>query len=207
MQIQYTIITERECLQNGKSKAHIKSKAKKSTSKKITKNKQTKIPVKKHRAKNSKATAIMVQERVAYIQRLRLHEYTGGDILKLSKVKRWGIKQDAIYAYIAQADKNIREYKKSDLPKWLKECEQKLRELYLHNFLIGDYGECRRVLDTANKILGFEKLKLQVEKTETQNININIKQEMQKPQRIEEVVTEMINNGLIPKEILEGVRN
>jgi hypothetical protein len=170
-------------------------------------NKIIKSPKKK--IKFHKTPSISVAERVEFIKRLRLAEYAYSDIIKINKVKRWGVKQDQIFQYIAKADKEIREYKKSDMPKWIKECEQKLKQLFLVNYSLGDFTECRRVLDTANKILGFEKLKVEIDKTETTNINIKITKEITEPARIEEVIEEAFNSKLIPQELLEkiGVSN
>jgi len=155
--------------------------------------------------KRHKCTAVQIANRVEIIKKMRLAEYGLYDILKNSIVKKWKVSEPTVVTYISQADKQIKEYKRSDMPKWIKECEQRLKQLFLVNFQIGEYAECRRVLDTANKILGFEKLKLEVEKTETKTININIKQEIEDSSRIEEVIEEAFKSRLIPVELLEKI--
>jgi hypothetical protein len=167
---------------------------------------KTKKPLKNKIIKYKKCTAIESANRVEFIKKLRLAWYSFSDILINAKVKKWKISSDGILYYIAKADKEIKEYKKSDMPKWIKECEQKLIQLYLTNFQIGDFAECRRVLDTANKILGFEKLKVEIDKTETTTINVNIRKEVEAPERIEDVLKKALEDNLIPAELI-GSKN
>lgn len=150
-----------------------------------------------------KATQIIMEHRIEHIKKLRLAEYTLSDILKNPIVRKWKVSEASIIAYISKADKKIMEYKRSDLPKWIKECEQKLRSLYLINFQKGNYVECRKILETANRILGYEKLKVEME--QNTNINISITKEMEDPKRIEEVILEAINADIVSKETLEKI--
>jgi len=156
--------------------------------------------------KSRKCTAIEAAFRIEFIKKLRLAYFGLGDILKNTTVKKWKITPDGIIYYISQADKQIKEFKKSDMPKWIKECEQRLNDLYYFALRAGNLTECRKVLDTANKILGFEKLKVEIDKTETTTININIKKEVESSERIEEVIQKAFEDKLIPLELLETSR-
>lgn len=112
--------------------------------------------------KNHKSTAAEVQKRELIIYGFLVSGMRRETMFQNAIVKRWGVTPARIDDYIAKAKAQIQETIIPLREDFIRDSMAKLDELYQANLKKGMTSECRLIVSTKNKILGFERLTLTV---------------------------------------------
>lgn len=120
-----------------------------------------------------KSTEVEINERVMLIAKAMLEGYTNRRILLQylsEKYNKWGKQDRMIDIYIASAKEIIADIMQNDLEFEKNLALNRLDALYSMNYKIHDFRECRNIIETRAKILGYnaaESIKLEVNETQT----------------------------------------
>ena len=113
-----------------------------------------------------KATGAELEQRITTIYSLLLSGNTYFDIVRYAE-KKWRICSRTADIYIAKAREIIARNAEQTQKDWMDETKSKLLTLYKLALDENDRSECRRIIETANKVLGYEKLNVNVEEKKT----------------------------------------
>lgn len=128
--------------------------------------------------KYKKSPASVMKQRTEIIMKLRLAYFTEADICQyVSDNLDWKVCERTIYRYIRKADNLIEQIKIPEREEWLRKAGQLLGQLLKEAYAEGNKTECRKLLETANKIHGFEKMALEIPVTEITINRIPAKEE------------------------------
>jgi hypothetical protein len=105
----------------------------------------------------TKANKAELENRINEIYLMLINNCSRHELLK-SCMKKWNVCEKTIDNYIREANKLIKETAKQSQEEWLEDAKNKLRHLYRLAVLDDNLVECRRLIETANKVLGYEKL-------------------------------------------------
>jgi hypothetical protein len=112
-------------------------------------------------SKENKCTDAELQQRITQIYELLINAWNRQDILRyVDEQTDWNICESQIDNYITKAKAIIKQNAENTQEEWLNETKNRLSDLYKKNMSLKRYGECRRLLESANKILGYEKLNI-----------------------------------------------
>jgi hypothetical protein len=120
-----------------------------------------------------KSTEVEINERVMLIAKAMLEGYTNRRILLQylsEKYNKWGKQDRMIDIYISSAKEIIADIMQNDLEFEKNLALNRLDALYSMNYKIHDFRECRNIIETRAKILGYnaaESIKLEVNETQT----------------------------------------
>lgn len=110
----------------------------------------------KKRRKSSKA---VMMERIDIILKLRLAMYGYTEICQyITENYKWKVCERTIERYIELADKEIEKTRIPERIEWMKQAKARLDALYKDAYDEGKKTECRRLIESINKVLGFEKI-------------------------------------------------
>jgi hypothetical protein len=109
--------------------------------------------------RETKATKAEFENRVNEIYLMLINNCSRHELLK-SCMKKWNVCEKTIDNYIREANKVIKETAKQSQEEWLEDAKNKLRHLYRLAVLDENLVECRRLIETANKVLGYERLSI-----------------------------------------------
>jgi hypothetical protein len=107
--------------------------------------------------KETKACFIEYDKRVNKIYELLNYGFTRHQILEyVGKKTDWNIKRSQIDYYIAEAKEIRKEYAKQTQEEFLEESKARLDDIYMKAMSEKNLAECRQVILTKNKVLGYE---------------------------------------------------
>lgn len=106
-----------------------------------------------------KLTEGEVELRVSKIVKLMITGHTYQDLVRFS-ADSWKVCTRTVDNYIKRAKIKIQEYSKETQKEWLHKSKIRFEELYKRSLKKKDLAECRKIIETANKVLGYEKLNL-----------------------------------------------
>lgn len=122
-------------------------------------------------SKQNKCTNGEMNERINKVYQLIIDGFNRRDICRyVSKNTDWDIGNRQVDEYIKKANDIIIEHATETRDEFYKKCQNRFLDLYKKAMSMKDIGECRRILETWNKVLGYEKL------TIDQDIKIVIKE-------------------------------
>ena len=99
------------------------------------------------------------EKRINTVFNLLLNGLQRFEILEYIRTKTdWNIERAQIDNYIAEANKLIYKKSKEDIDDFREKCRKRFENQYKLAMANKDIAECRRILDTANKVLGYEKI-------------------------------------------------
>jgi hypothetical protein len=116
------------------------------------------------RSKHSTTAQHILEDRIHMIMNLCLACTPRWEILQIVSKEKWRVSDRTIDSYITKARERIVATKIPEKEEWIKEAKARYEDLYKQSHNVGDYGECRRILDSMGKMFGFE----------VTNINANI---------------------------------
>ena len=120
-----------------------------------------------------KSTDIEVNERVMAIAKAMLEGYTNRRILLQyikEKYDSWGKEERMIDLYIGRAKEVLSDIMQNDLELEKNLALNRLDALYSMNYKIHDFRECRNIIETRARILGYnaaESVKVEVSATQS----------------------------------------
>lgn len=107
----------------------------------------------------AKSTNAELEMRVNKVYELLINSWNRYDILQYVR-KNWDIEDKQADNYIAKAKEIIKENAKQTQEEWLEDTKNKLQDLYKKAMSQKQTRECRQIIVTANKVLGYEKLSI-----------------------------------------------
>lgn len=102
-----------------------------------------------------------VQKRIAELYELLINGGTRKDALKIGREK-WGVCSRQIDTYLQRAKEEIIDDAKENQREFHAITKTRLENLYRQAWQDKDLAECRQILATAAKVLGYEKLNLSI---------------------------------------------
>lgn len=106
--------------------------------------------------KGKKTTANEKEQRVMTVYEMLIKGATRPFIIRYSSEK-WGVVSRTVDDYIAIATKRIKNTFDDKYKKNLATIQvAKLNDLYVKNYTIEDYRECRNIIETLNKMYGLD---------------------------------------------------
>ena len=116
-------------------------------------------------SKENKSNNAEYKRRINELFNMLLNGLARHEILQyVSDKAKWGVDERQIDRYIFEARKLFEQYAKEDRDDFIKESKARLHDLYKLNKVKKDYKECRLCIETKNKVLGYEKLNVIMEK-------------------------------------------
>jgi DNA-directed RNA polymerase subunit F len=109
--------------------------------------------------KENKSSIAEYEKRVNKVYLMLINNNSRYEIIKHAK-KEWDVQERQVDNYIKEANDIIKETAKQSQEEWLEDTKNKLRYLYKIAMQDGNIIECRRLIETANKVLGYEKLSI-----------------------------------------------
>ncbi len=146
----------------------------------------------KHR---EKANSELVRQRVDTILQLKLSAYTRMQILQYCSENKWKICERSIDKYIFKAEEVIHSFRIPKQKGWVEQASQMLLNLYKDSHEANNIGECRRILETMNKIFGYEKVRIESDIKLTEDIKIQI---IETNKEAEELLDIIRQTGTVP---------
>jgi len=102
-------------------------------------------------------------ERVNKVYELLINGWMRYDILQfVAKRTDWAISDSMVDNYIADAKVTIKENAAETREEFLEKAKNRFKDLYKKAMSEKQLGECRRLIETENKVLGYEKLNIDV---------------------------------------------
>jgi hypothetical protein len=124
--------------------------------------------------KYKQSTKAEVEKRIDLVYELLvLKRYRKSEILRfISENEGWRVSQRQVENYISAATERLKKLSMKTREEWLKETKERIEDIYAMAYNKGSISECRMILETENRILGYEDLPPIVELKTGDFINI-----------------------------------
>ena len=136
-----------------------------------------------------KSTNAEIVQRIALVYEMTVKGASYSYIIRYC-TEKWNVSTRQVETYISRVKEQLKElYDESYKKNLLEKTMAQLDDLYVKNYTIEDFRECRNLIESRNKMLGINS----AEKIEATNTNINHNSEPLTKEEIKRISDELDN--------------